>query len=154
MARTCELQQTKRQQIKGSGLTVARFACPIMRDDYRPGRRVHVKILLSDFDNTVERTFVGTVMRWKRGIGSRLLVCLDSQNSVENDGETNKAIVSAWPIFVIPLDEPDRPYCSVCNLPKGAVVEDWHCGCQPNQSFGAYDINPHYVGEVHDEPMF
>ena len=134
-ARDCEYREGKRAALQGTGLTVAKFACPILKDDYRPGRRV--RVLLQCWEHheeseCVEAAFIGTVMRW---VGRKLLIHLDSGESEDEGISSNKPMVKVWPRWAEPLDKPDRKSCEVCGLPPKAVIADWHCGCQPNQSF-------------------
>ena len=132
-ASDCAHRKQTREALRGIKLTVAKFSCPILKDDYRPGRRVRVLLLCEDYDHSSEAAFVGTVMRW---VGRKLLVHLDTGES--SDGfESRKPIVKVWPRLAEPLDEPDRQPCESCGLPPGVVVDGWNCGCQPNQSFAA-----------------
>jgi len=137
-APTCGLRQEKRQHLRGLGFTSVRFVCPILKEEFRPGRRV--KTLLKVYENNgyeadeIEAAFVGTVMAFK---DRKLLVCLDSQENADGYS-ANKPIVKIWPKYVQPIDEPDRRTCEVCSLPEGTAIKDWHCGCQPNQSFGDF----------------
>jgi hypothetical protein len=129
--KACDFRKAKRQLLKGSGLTVAKFSCSIMKNEYRIGRRVEVLLMCPMHDDSVEAAFLGTVMGWK---ARKVLVHLDTGES--HDGyESNKRIVTAWPKFVRALDEPDFDFCDSCKLPVGAVVDDWACGCQPGWKF-------------------
>ena len=131
-ASDCEYREGKRAALQGTGLTVAKFACPILKDDYRPGRRVRVMLLCESYEDSVSVAFLGAVMRW---VSRKLLIHLDTGESENGQDSSRKAIVKSWPRWAEPLDEPDYLPCENCGLPPGAVVKDWHCGCQPNQSF-------------------
>jgi hypothetical protein len=127
----CESREQKRAILRGTNLTVARFTCPILKDDYRSGRRVRVLLLCESYEDSVNAAFLGTVMQW---VGRKLLIHLDTGES--QDGyEARKPIIKSWPHWVEPFDEPDRRPCEVCHLPPGAVIDGWHCGCQPGQFF-------------------
>ncbi len=133
----CELREGKRAILRGTGLTVAKFSCPILKDDYRPGRRVRVVLQCWEIDDygdgdSIKATFLGTVMQWA---GRKLLIHLDTGESEDKENSSDKPIVKVWPRYAEPLDEPDYLPCESCGLPSGAVIDDWHCGCQPNQSF-------------------
>ena len=123
----CDLRATKQKLLRGTGMTVAKFSCPILTEEYRKGRRVSVRLVCGHEDYSTVATFVGTVMRWK---GRRLMIHLDTGESA-NGYAANKRIVTAWPEQVDPRDEADREMC-ICGLPKGATVDDWHCeSCYP-----------------------
>ena len=135
----CEYREEKRALLQGTGLTVAKFSCPILKDDYKAGRRVRVRLQCTEIDDygdgeTVEAAFIGTVMRW---VGRRLLIHLDTGESEDEENSSRNPIVKVWPRLAEPLDEPDRQPCESCGLPAAAVIDAWYCGCQPNQSFAA-----------------
>ena len=128
----CGYREGKRAILRGTGLTVAKFSCPIMKDDYRPGRRVRVMLLCESYEDSVNVAFLGTVMRWT---GRKLLIHLDTGESENGEDSSRKPIIKSSPRWVEPLDEPDYLPCESCGLPSGAIIDDWNCGCQPNQSF-------------------
>ncbi len=133
----CGYREGKRAVLRGTGLTVARFSCPIMKDDYRSGRRVRVLLHCWEHDSEdsdyVEAAFLGTVMRWS---GRKLLVHLDTGESEDRENNSRKPIVKVWPRWAEPLEEPDYLPCESCGLPAGSIIDGWSCGCQPGQSFG------------------
>lgn len=132
----CTLQVQKRMALRGQGLTVARFTCQLMRDDYRVGQRVSVMLKCYEYDEEAEASFLGTVMMWK---GRKLLIHLDTGRSVDDEHESQKALVKVWPKWATPLAEPAKPTCDYCHLPTGAIVKDWICGCQPGWHFAKQD---------------
>ena len=130
--KNCQVRDARRASLRGLGLTVAKFSCYILKADFAPGARVIARLLVADEDRLIEREFLGTAMRWK---GRKVLIHLDTGESTDGRYEATKRIVKIWPARAVPLPEPPRKTCKVCGLPSGAVIEDWSCGCQPNQSF-------------------
>lgn len=144
LKQTCKFRAEKRQLLRGSGLTLARFTCRIQRDDLPPGAIVDARLKYvfqgrfaatdepdsPDIPLTEEGILRGIVMRWA---GQKVLVYFAPQDGGSlwsfTHGEQVQ-MAKLLPNCLTPTGE-RAVVCKHCGLPKSAAENDeasrWTC---------------------------
>lgn len=156
--KTCPEKKAKQKAVRGVGLTMVDFRCPLPFADFRPGERVSATLDSYRFAETWsphgcdpgmelvrdEVTVSGTVLRWKER-ERKVLVQFDREIGTVNSDKAIR-IIAMWPDRLTKLDEAPRELCSCgfgqkadggCDLPDGFVCYERPRTNDPEENYGA-----------------
>lgn len=114
MAKGCALKAKTAASVKGLGLTMVRFKCPILVEQFRPGRRVRATITAGYTgqgpygdeleDAIVSATVIGPAMK-----PGRFVIWIDDDDQEDLNLKSPRGVCAISPTKMTFLDEPDRP---------------------------------------------